>query len=275
MRVKELVAFIKAREAVRLAKEAGKPKPWTKDAILQTYRFCNVHREDDAVTRWVADNIRKPLAKHPDLWFALIVARLLNLPASIEAIDEHILPFNPKQFMADLHSRVDYGLKNFNAAYIVSTNGLAMDKVEYITNNVLNPAWVNRELVRPTKKDTLTSFAKRLNDLNGMGSFLTGQVVADLKYTKPLDAADDWWTFALSGPGSRRGLNRVFGLDLKFKMPEYKWHEHLMRLQREVNARLPEPLHAQDLQNCLCEFDKYERIRLGEGRPKQLYDGRK
>jgi hypothetical protein len=30
-------------------------------------------------------------------------------------------------------------------------------------------------------------------------------------------------------------------------------------------------LHAQDIQNCLCEFDKYERVRLGEGTPKQLY----
>jgi hypothetical protein len=37
-------------------------------------------------------------------------------------------------------------------------------------------------------------------------------------------------------------------------------------------ARMPQ-LHAQDLQNCLCEFDKYERVRLGEGRPKAKYNG--
>ncbi len=28
-------------------------------------------------------------------------------------------------------------------------------------------------------------------------------------------------------------------------------------------------LHAQDLQNCLCEFDKWMRVRLGEGKPKR------
>ena len=33
------------------------------------------------------------------------------------------------------------------------------------------------------------------------------------------------------------------------------------------------PLHAQDVENCLCEFDKYERTRLGEGRPRSLYAG--
>jgi hypothetical protein len=26
-----------------------------------------------------------------------------------------------------------------------------------------------------------------------------------------------------------------------------------------------------DIQNCLCEFDKYERVRLGEGRPRSYY----
>jgi len=28
---------------------------------------------------------------------------------------------------------------------------------------------------------------------------------------------------------------------------------------------------AHDLQNCACEFDKYMRVKLGEGEPKQLY----
>ena len=30
-------------------------------------------------------------------------------------------------------------------------------------------------------------------------------------------------------------------------------------------------LTAHDVQFCLCEFDKYERVRLGEGRPRALY----
>ena len=34
-------------------------------------------------------------------------------------------------------------------------------------------------------------------------------------------------------------------------------------------------IHAQDLQNCLCEFDKYERVRLNEGRPRSNYPGLK
>ena len=33
-------------------------------------------------------------------------------------------------------------------------------------------------------------------------------------------------------------------------------------------------LRAQDLQNCLCEFDKWMRVRLGEGKPKRRFNAR-
>ena len=46
-----LVYFITEREAIRLKKEAGEPKPWTSDPILQQYRFCNVRRMDDKVSK--------------------------------------------------------------------------------------------------------------------------------------------------------------------------------------------------------------------------------
>jgi hypothetical protein len=42
-------------------------------------------------------------------------------------------------------------------------------------------------------------------------------------------------------------------------------------LREAVSHKYGKPMHAQDLQNCLCEFDKYERARLGEGTPKQIY----
>lgn len=55
------------------------------------------------------------------------------------------------------------------------------------------------------------------------------------------------------------------------------WFLQLGLLQKEIDPLIKKAgilrLSAQDLQNCLCEFDKYERVRLGEGRPKQLYPG--
>ena len=51
----------------------------------------------------------------------------------------------------------------------------------------------------------------RLKQMPGFESFMTAQVVADMKYVPPLKNARDWQTFAAPGPGSKRGLNRVLG----------------------------------------------------------------
>jgi hypothetical protein len=107
-----------------------------------------------------------------------------------------------------------------------------------------------------------------LTQFDGLGSFIAAQIIADLKYMPPLDKAKDWHTFASSGPGSRRGLNRVCGRAVNESWTEDKWRAALTALQEKIK---PLEMHAQDLQNCLCEFDKYERVRLGEGEPKQIY----
>lgn len=271
MLTKELCAFIKEREATRLRKERGNVRPWTKDPIISVYRFCNVHREDDAVTRWIAANWRDLNVGVEDLWFAMVIARLLNLPASMEAVGFPI-PWKPERFRKILHQRKAAGLNNFNAAYIVSTNGNAMDKVDYLVERVLTPLWLARKQLRPLKGMTLDEWHTQLMKFDGLGSFMAAQIVADMKYAPPLQDAADWHEWAASGPGSRRGLNRALERPVEAPWPGKTWLVALGTLHMAVQARLPNlELHAQDLQNCLCEFDKYERVRLGEGRPKQIY----
>lgn len=270
MRVKELTAFIRERERIRVRKESGKPRPWTTDPILAKYKFCNVHREDDAVSRFLRRIWYPQFSTNPDIWFTAIVARLFNNPDSLLDIRHWVLPFNPKMISKILDQRVTRKQKNFNAAYIVSTNGMAIDKVEYVLYNVLNVIWGERKNMRPKPGDTLEVYHNMLMGFDGLGSFIAAQVVADLKYMEPLKSAVDWWTFAASGPGSRRGLNRVMERPVDAPWKESNWRGQLYILlnQREIKTF---GLHAQDLQNCLCEFDKYERARLGEGTPKQIY----
>jgi hypothetical protein len=266
-----LLYWIVEREAIRKKKESGAPRPWTSDPILQSYRFCNVRREDDHVTKWFADNWRTKWADHEDLWFASVVARLFNKEETLGPIESHTLPFTVDGMRGVLNilKRTE---KIFNPAYIVSTNGHAMDKVTYLMERVLTPLWKAREFVRPTINDNLASVHERMLRYDGLGKFMAAQVIADIKYVQPLDDCDDWDTFAASGPGSRRGMNRLLGKEPDASIPEKVWAAHLETFRDVVNLSLDwnEPIHAQDFQNCLCEFDKYERA-LGGKRPKQNY----
>lgn len=276
-KVAELVYWITNREDIRHLKEAGAPLPWTQDKILRNYRFCNVHREDDRVTRWITEHWRSPFSNHPDIWFWMMIARVLNQPESIVLLPSPSAKWDPvKDFIRPLQAHKAKGGRIFNAAYVVSTNGKKSDKVEYLAHDVLAPAWVRRGVVRPKEGDTLDKFASRLLELNGLAGFMAGQIIADVKYTGHLENAEDWMTFAISGPGSRRGLNRICGRELEARWNEHEWHEKLIALRdtlikkHNIEGKVG-TLHAQDLQNCLCEFDKWCRGTSGEGTPKQIY----
>lgn len=79
----EFCWFIQEREKIRRNKESGLAIPWTNDPILQKYRFTNVWRQDDAVTKAVMQRIEH-LEHKPQLAVANIIwLRSLNRVESI------------------------------------------------------------------------------------------------------------------------------------------------------------------------------------------------
>lgn len=276
MRVNDLFAFIKERNQIHDAKEVhAYPKPWTLDPILQQYRFCNVYREEDTQTKWFADNWRRENYMDQNLWFASLVFRFINWSETAAELG-YPVPWDPARFKRTLQARKKAGKKVYSAAYMISTHGTVEAKDTYLAKS-LTKIWKKREALRYLNGMPLRAFHEELMTCFDVGSFIAAQVVADCKYAGHMKHAPDWWTFAASGPGSRRGLNRVQDLPVKTPWKEGDWYAVLLQLKSHIdekirNANMP-AMHAQDLQNCLCEFDKYERVRLGEGRPKQKYNG--
>lgn len=142
-----------------------------------------------------------------------------------------------------------------------------MDKIDYLTDVVMPSV----EKVMPlTDQLTCSAVAQHIQNIEGISTFMAGQVVADLKNTPghPLQEAPDWWTFALPGPGSIRGMDWVYGE----KIPAGEWKACLDALNVLVSEH-GWSICNQDLQNCLCEFDKYMRVKTGTGRSKRKYNG--
>lgn len=268
--------FVEERYSMWLKRSKGLPKPWTDDKILQNYRFCNVRREMDKVTIWIHENWLKPNKHDKDVWFAMCVARLINWPPTLYAI-KYPVPYTSFYATSTALTMLDMKSarkKIYTAAYMVRSE--PMPKTVYLCDRVFQPLWDNRNWLRPKRGEPLENFHKRLIECRGMGSFLAAQVVADVKWALPFIDAPDWQTFVASGPGSQRGLNRVMCAPAKQPWQEQEWRKRLLELRELVNAKIQRsvgPLDAQNVQNCLCEFDKYERARLGEGTPKQSFQG--
>jgi alpha-glutamyl/putrescinyl thymine pyrophosphorylase clade 1 len=253
------------RENIRRKKEAGQPRPWTKDPILDKYRFCNVHREDDKVTRYINDCVRVPYRNFYTLPLMLAICRWINLPETITYLMTtegwpHRLGWGQTAFYDALKARKKQGLKIYNAAYVISPCGNS-DKELFVTQTI-NEFYRN---LRDLPITSLEMAQHHIELLHGWGQFMTYQVVIDLRHTIAYKNAPDVRTFAAYGPGTRRGFNRLFGYPLEKQLPKQLLDEGLKILQ-SLND-----LEASDICNCLCEFDKYSRAKNGEGKPKQIY----
>jgi hypothetical protein len=260
-----------------LKRKAGVPKPLTDDPILRNWRFCNMYRELDTVTIWLRVNWREPHVDDPDLWFAFVVARLVNKISTLEALG-YPVPWNRERFLEVMASTK----KPYGAAYVISPppggKGGEGNKPFDQADLVLDPLWEARERKRPRQGGLIEDFYKDLFEQPGMGTFLCGQVIADVKYVEPLRSAADWTTFAAPGPGSRIGLNYLLGRGRGTNWREADWRRELGKLQRQLESRWAEvgmePPHGQDLNNQLCEWSKHEDMRLGvRDRLKNRYDG--
>jgi hypothetical protein len=201
----------------------------------------------------------------------LTLSRMVNKP---ESLGDMWWPFVPDVPWKEIFLEVMSKPGAWGSAYIVSTNGRRMPKHEYIAG-LLERAF--EQLYGPPATvlgATLKSAHTRLQAVQGLGSFMAAQVVADLKNTTwhPLSEAADWHTFAAPGPGSLRGLSRFHDV----RVTPSNFDAALEEARAFVQAQYPVVLEGvcnQDLQNCFCEFDKYVRVATGEGRSKRKYNG--
>lgn len=265
--------WINEREAIRLKKEDGKPKPWTSNPILSAYRFCNVRRMDDKVSQWLYQNWYGPNYNHRNMVAAVGLARFINKPETLELIGFPIRR-QPERIKQIVRKAQAEGLTVFNSAYMVRGND-GQDKIESVVDYYV-------EAIRKIPVDTssMEETHARLLGCYGMGSFMAGQIVADLRWA--MGASNSWKDredWAPLGPGSKRGMNRVLGFPKDTPMNQKAFLERLTGLRYYVIERNLVPvsiysrMEAHDWQNCLCEFDKYERVLHGEGRPKSRYPG--
>lgn len=265
-----LIYWINERDRIRALKESGTPRPWTTDPLLRDYRWCNVRRMDDRVSRELFDRWYPRNTNHwrgTNLTLALF-ARLINWPDALDEITGHL-----DAARVTLTHRAERGDKVFTGAYVVP--GVpGKNKVDSICDLIERVAERGLAVLQPTMRGTWAQLIR----FDGIGSFLAGQVVADLAH---LPDGRDWPdapAWAPVGPGSARGINRLFGIPKDKPVSQERFERLLPEVIAAVRRKLEHiwtdrQLQAMDIQNCLCEFDKYRRLQLNEGKVRARYAG--
>lgn len=268
-----LVHWIRERDLVRARREAGLPRPWTDDPLLLDYRWCNVRRMDDKVSKWLMGNWYVSIRGSENQIYAALLGRLINWPESLERIRE-VFPDMGKM-MSALKAYREAGNKVFTGAYVIP-GSVGEEKVETILRRARNASLNFPTTFPPT---TMKEAWECLVAFEGIGSFLAGQVVADLAYLDCGRAWPDRETWAPLGPGSARGINRLQGKPKNTAINQAEFEMLLPALCEILRPKVCDiwddrHLVAMDIQNSLCEYDKYRRLALDEGQVRSRYDGR-
>lgn len=281
-----LMYFVWEREAIRRAREAGLERErWTTDPVFRRYKFTNIRRRDDRVSQWIIKQLIEPAVDSGDerLWFTLLIARLINWPPTLaKLLAAGVIPcapqdFDPARFEAVLEAAKAEG-KVYSGAYMLYPTKMepggnkSRAVAKYIIGSAVEHADSIHEALWRTCEThhSVERFVEALSQCFGISTFIAGQVAADLTYTG-LDF-EDVDSYAPIGPGSSRGLNYLHG-----RKPFAAWSQHYFNAALvEVKSRIVKDLGITDLtlhdvQNCMCEFSKYCRVVMGEGKPKTTY----
>jgi hypothetical protein len=267
--------FLNKRHAIYLKRLRGEEYPWTTDPILQKYKFTNVFRENDATTVWFRENIREPLRNEEQAALATIIFRWFNLIETGKILLDHELL---TMWDSDLcYEVLQDQPKWVTGAYIIKTP-TGMDKLEgvcWCIDQIFNDATFLNKVEKA--RHSLKNLWEVLLPYPYMGPFMAYEVVTDWRHTYIGEDATDIMTWANPGPGARRGLNRIHNrpLNKTIKTNECVWEmKDLLEASEEVagflGGQVPS-LEMRDIEHTLCEFDKYERVRNGEGKPRSLY----
>jgi hypothetical protein len=272
-------AYAREREGARIRRK-DRPSPWTADPIIQKYRFCNVFREDDTTTAWIRENLRKPLFGQWNLVPVMCVARFINRIDMLEVLKPHLLKKGWCHECVDLlHERRNAGQPFVTGAYMIRSP-FGVNKVDGLDQILMPIQSIAATGAIPPWK-TLQEAHAYLTQFEYFGSFMAYEIVTDLRHTPLLNTAPDIMTWANAGPGAARGMSRVvYGEIGHFRYGSHKDQLELNQLMQELLALSQDKRYwprqwpqweLRDVEHTLCEMDKYERVRRGEGEPKQLF----
>ena len=270
--------FLQERMEIFWRKVDGKKhKAWTKDAILQTYKFTNVYRASDRVSQYLIKNvIYKDIERYTpkDIFLRIIVFKIFNKVETWEYLlqelqDITIANFNPHEISLLLSKR-QLKCPIFSNAYMMTGSHKSYDYLS--TKHEKWLTMVKKEMIDGgalddiLKAKSLEEVYNRLLECSFLGGFLAYQYAIDLNYSPYLNFSEN--SFVRAGIGAIRGIKKCFErYGTCYEDAIYYVQANFVALQCKFGFSDFRPLPGHpptliDLQNCFCETDKYLRVKM-------------
>lgn len=235
--------FIIERYRIHVRKDIlGKPLPWTKNPVLQQYKFTNVFREDDRVSRALIELVSKndeltleekvlntfllrswnnpnTFTDFGGPFTAAEIYDGLKLKEQVRPIYHNLLSLDPdRKWWSSAYNQggTKYAWKfpdgeGFSRAPSEAQGKKFKDYEPDIPLRVfhIGPWLKERKVFKRlmAAKDQQQAY-EIIREIRGFASFLAYQVFVDLTYIEDFPFSEN--EFVVAGPGCKRGLNLVF-----------------------------------------------------------------
>lgn len=266
--------FAAERQNIFFKKIDGKPPPYSKDPIFNTYKFCNAYRASDRASQYLIKNViykHKSLSEK-DVLFRVFLFRLFNKIDTYNLLESRLgviklRNFNRRKYSDLLNTIRSQGKPIYGSAYILCANKVFGFEKKHDNHLAL----LEKVFIKSKKFKTLLDSRSlkqlffNLKSLPLIGDFMAYQLAIDFSYSEVFNFNEN--NFTVAGPGALRGINKCF-INIKNIGSAYvinymvdNQDREFKRLGIEFKDLWGRKLHAIDCQNLFCEVDKYTRVR--------------
>lgn len=295
---KHLVYFMEERFKIHVKKDIlGEPRPWTDSYTLNKYRFTNVFREDDYVTKKLIE-MQKAIPDFRDKILNTVLFRAWNNP---ETFKDFGGPWTAEEIydgrrMKKRTRMIYHRLKEkdpkrlwFSAAYNQGGTKVAAQCENSDGTGKFEPdiplrifhlgTWMgelqlfDQLMAANNQKEAFEAIKK----VRGLADFLAYQIFVDLSYIPEFPFSEN--EFVIAGPGCKWGLGYIFDdpAGLSYSEQIFKLRDILEQEAPQLNelyAPYDRKINVMNIENCMCEISKYIRAITETGRPRNHYKPR-
>lgn len=265
--------FAVLRQEAFFNKEAGLPYPWTKDPIINKFKFTNAYRAADRVSQYLIKNViyNDALPSTPDeVLFRILLFKLFNKIETWELLKSHIgdptyEEYDFKRYNDVLTKAINGGKTIYSAAYIMPSVRFGYARKHSNHLKLIEHIFETNATERLIETHRMQQAFEIIKNFPGLGDFLAYQLLIDINYSTILNFSES--EFVVPGPGAKGGISKCFsntgGLSNVeiIKLMTDNQEQEFARLGLSFKTLWGRNLQLIDCQNLFCEVDKYARVK--------------